>query len=289
MGSSDGSEIDMKASAFGDQVVLAGEMLRIYNFLDSSFKLLAKEFRPKEHMFPSFIDVGDLRKMDYLHSFPQHATFAATLEDDPENLESFRQSGTISDNNVIALTKLAPTEKLLTPAACYHCYITYQGKSFDTAQYFTTRCTCYRREKEYVPLERQWNFTMREFICIGTFEETTHFVDQLSRKMFEFCHTLELDVDWEVASDPFFDPDSNPKSLMQKIQPNKRELVFDSRLAIASTNIHRNYFGEIFDIQRDGVPAYSACVAFGMERWLSAVTKTKSAVKDNEISQFEIA
>jgi hypothetical protein len=58
---------------------------------------------------------------------------------------------------------------------------------------------------------------------------------------------------------------------MQRLQPNKQELVFDQRLAIGSANNHRNYFGEAFDIRVNGELAHSACVAFGVERWVAAI------------------
>ena len=54
----------------------------------------------------------------------------------------------------------------------------------------------------------------------------------------------------------------------------KRELVFGNDLAIASTNFHRDHFGEAFAITRQGERAFSGCVAFGMERWLAAFLGT---------------
>jgi hypothetical protein len=47
-------------------------------------------------------------------------------------------------------------------------------------------------------------------------------------------------------------------------------MVFQGRLAIGSVNFHRNYFGEAFEISRDGREAFSGCVAFGLERWIYA-------------------
>jgi len=57
---------------------------------------------------------------------------------------------------------------------------------------------------------------------------------------------------------------------MQQVDPTKFELVFDDRLAIGSTNLHHDHFGRAFDIVRDGEPVRTACVAFGIERWLAA-------------------
>jgi len=47
--------------------------------------------------------------------------------------------------------------------------------------------------------------------------------------------------------------------------------VVDDSVAAASFNPHERFFGEAFDIRlADGSPAASACVAFGIERWLLA-------------------
>ena len=67
-----------------------------------------------------------------------------------------------------------------------------------------------------------------------------------------------------------FNPKNNPKYIFQKLDPVKQELVFDGRLAIASTYDHRSYFGDAFQLTRDGQTLSSGCIAFGMERWLSA-------------------
>ena len=40
----------------------------------------------------------------------------------------------------------------------------------------------------------------------------------------------------------------------------------------ATANLHHDHFGAAFGITRDGAPASSACLAFGLERWLFALT-----------------
>jgi hypothetical protein len=51
----------------------------------------------------------------------------------------------------------------------------------------------------------------------------------------------------------------------------KTEMVFGGSLAIGSVNLHRDYFGEAFEIRREGRDAWSGCIAFGVERWLHAI------------------
>src|SRR5207247_2179199 len=84
---------------------------------------------------------------------------------------------------------------------------------------------------------------------------------------------IDLPIAWQNATDPFFDPSRNPKFLAQKLDPVKTEMVFGGELAIGSINFHRNFFGETFGIRREGEPAFSGCVAFGLERWLFALLR----------------
>jgi len=59
---------------------------------------------------------------------------------------------------------------------------------------------------------------------------------------------------------------------MQRLFPQKEELVYGGSVAIGSLNFHRNFFGERCRITADdGQPAYTGCVAFGLERWMHAL------------------
>ena len=73
--------------------------------------------------------------------------------------------------------------------------------------------------------------------------------------------------------------EDDSRAALQRIKGLKHELVFrfpDGRpLAIASFNDHELFFGDAFKISlTDGSPAWSGCVAFGLERWLMAVLVT---------------
>ena len=121
-----------------------------------------------------------------------------------------------------------------------------------------------------MPLERQWSFTMREIVCMGTADEARTFLEKATAAVDRLTAGIGLPLRWEQASDPFFRASKNPQYLMQQVDPTKFELMFDDRLAIASTNLHHDHFGRAFDIERDGEPVRTACIAFGIERWLSA-------------------
>jgi seryl-tRNA synthetase len=252
------------------QTVLSGDLLNLDRRLDDIFTGWAKRWNAVEYRFPACVEARHLERLDYFQSFPHLATFPVTLDGEDGNVETFSRGEACSPEGAVNLPKLADTEHVLTPAACYHVYIELEGQSLESPRYITTRATCFRNEDEYTPLERQWNFSMREIVCLGTAAEVEDFLVRSTRVINHFAADIGLPVEWADATDPFFSPASNPKYLFQKLEPVKRELIFGDGLAIASTNFHRDYFGEAFDITRAGEKAFSGCVAFGMERWLSA-------------------
>lgn len=252
------------------QCAFHGPLLELYHRLDRRFAGWAGECGAEEHLFPPFIPAAALARMNYFESFPHLVTFPVALDDDPPNLKEFSRTNTGTGNAAVRLTRIATPREALTPAACYHFYHNLQGTQCEQPRTLTTRATCFRRESCYAPLERQWSFTMREIVCMGTSAEVGSFLSQMRERLTAYFRRLELPVDWRGATDPFFDPSRNPRYLAQKLDPVKTEMVFADRLAIGSVNFHRNYFGEAFDIRRDGEPAFTGCVAFGLERWIYA-------------------
>jgi hypothetical protein len=160
---------------------------------------------------------------------------------------------------------------VLTPAACYHVYVDRAGDDLPAFTTVTTRAACFRRETYYAPLERQWSFGMREVVGLGTADEVKAFLARGRARVDRLVAAWGLAIAWTAATDPFFDMSKNPKFLAQKLDPVKTEMIHAGRLAIGSINFHRNFFGETFAITRDGEPAFSGCVAFGLERWVKAV------------------
>jgi seryl-tRNA synthetase len=252
------------------QAVLSGDLLALADRLDARFVSLAARWDAQELRFPTFLAAAELERIDWFRAFPQLATFPAALDPDEANLDRFTRAAPVDAGGSVQLTEVAPIRDVLTPAACYHLYAHHRGHRFDGPRYFTVRCTCFRRETHYVPLERQWSFTMREIVCMGTAEETSSFLEAAAVEVDRLVAAVGLPVRWEHATDPFFRPSRNPQYLMQQVDPTKQELLFDERLAIASTNLHHDHFGRAFDIQRDGEPVRTACIAFGIERWVAA-------------------
>ena len=252
------------------QTALSGAPLALASAIDHQFQTWAGHYEAIEYQFPPFVPAHELARLDYFRSFPHLVTFPVALDPQDANLTRFTQTNPLNEAGEVRLTGLAPVANVMTPAACYHCYIQHQGDTLSAPKYLTTRATCFRREATYAPLERQWSFSMREIVCIGTAEEVNEFLSHYRRHLEGFFQELGLPIEWKAANDPFFNPSRNPKYLLQKLDPVKTEMVFNNHLAIGSINFHRNYFGEAFEMTRNGKDAYTGCVAFGIERWLYA-------------------
>lgn len=252
------------------QSALTGSLLRLYRRLDRQFLDWADAFGAEEYLFPTFIPARELERIDWFRSFPHLATFPVALAPDEANLRRFTQGPPVSADGEVAVGATAPVRDVLTPAACYHVYVHLRGRDLARPAYLTTRATCFRREAYYAPLERQWSFSMREIVCVGTAAEVQAFLDGCRATVAARFEAIGLPVAWQQATDPFFDPSRSAKYLAQRLDPIKTEMVYGGHLAIGSVNVHRNYFGEAFGIARDGEPAYTGCVAFGLERWLYA-------------------
>ena len=252
------------------QSALGGSLLEAYRRIDTMLVRWAAECQAEDFFFPTFISARELGKLDYFRSFPHLLTFPASLEPAQNNLNRFTESNPLDAEGCVHVTALEPIRDVLTPAACYHFYISLQGQALSSPRYLTTRASCFRRETHYRPLERQWNFSMREIVCIGTAPEVKGFLSRYREKADAFFKRVALPIEWKKATDPFFNPSRNPKYLAQRLDPVKTEMVFRTGLAIGSVNFHRNYFGEAFQIRRDGEDAFSGCVAFGIERWIFA-------------------
>ena len=251
------------------QVVLSGALLSATRRIDETLAAWAAGLGAAEYRFPALLPASELAKVDYFRSFPHLATFPVALEGSAENLRRFADAPT-GEGGDLRLAGLAPVREVLTPAACYHFYVELAGRTLDRAALLTTVATCFRREAEYAPLRRQWSFTMREVVCVGTREEVDDFLEASRRTVAGYFDRVGLPIRWENSTDPFFDASHNPKFLAQRLDPVKTEMLFGD-LSIGSVNSHRNFFGESFGIGRGNEPAFSGCVAFGIERWLSAL------------------
>ncbi len=232
-------------------VGLAGRPLRLLRALDATFLSWAEELGAEEWRFPAMISRATLESVDFFSGFSHLATSATPIEERGQNVG----------------------EQMLSTAVCFHLYPQFAGQVLPGSGPIlrTAAGECYRYESGMEPLRRQWAFTMREIVFLGTPEEVESHRRALMARTCDFARRLQLDSSLDVATDPFFTAAGRGRALLQRIKELKYELHVGD-LAVASFNNHEAFFGRAFDFHlEDGRPAHSGCVAFGLERWVYAL------------------
>ena len=151
----------------------------------------------------------------------------------------------------------------------------------------TTAANCYRNESHYLGLRRLKSFSMREIVFIGEMEPVTRALGLARGRVHDLAGALGVETRLENAMDPFFDPNST-RAVTQKMFPTKQEMVYGDDLAISSSNFHRNFFGQRFNISSvDGQTAYTACIGMGLERWIHAMLEVYGNDIERAIARLE--
>lgn len=264
------SGLAWKPSGF---IGIAGPLRALSEQIDRRFLDLAFRFGAEQQDFGPLLSVRDLRKIDYFSAFPHLVTFPASAAPDTENLREFAMRNGSEAEGPLCTTHNGPIQSVLAPAACYAVYIAMEGAELPAApRVITVRGTCFRSERVFEPLVRQPSFSMREVVHLGNAASVKSFLEESHERVLAIAAEWGLAPSIEVAADPFFDPARSPKYLHATLFPSKHELV-DQSIALASFNNHRNFFGEAYRITTDGEPVHTACVAFGIERWIFAILR----------------
>jgi len=251
-------------------VMLRGEAARLMNALEQMIAALCVADSPEEWRVPPAIAFSALARADYFASFPQWLTLVSHLSDDEGALRE------VARHNDPGRAAATPPKAALNPAVCYHVYSNLAGHVLQAPRLITAQSTCWRHEgASHVPLARQWAFTMREIVFVGAAADAQLFLARARSRVVGLARALGLDPTVAVATDPFFAPTARGKQLLQQLEELKHEMLLpigaDARTAAASFNLHGAFFGQAFDIRlATGSPATTACVAFGLERWLLA-------------------
>lgn len=254
-------------------VGLRGHVLTLLRRLEAEIGSLAQRDTPEEWAPPPALAMQTLQRAEYFASFPFWLTAASHLPDDEATLERI---ATAEKPVEAARTAAHCTGVALPPALCYHVFERLAGRRLTTTHLVTLAGTCWRHERTSLgPLERQWAFTMREIVCVGAAEDVEDFRQRGMRLAGALASRLDLDAGFLVATDPFFAPTARGKAIVQRVKGLKHELALpiggDRSTAAASFNNHQQFLGSAFGITlATGEPASSACVAFGLERWLLA-------------------
>ncbi|GLW21373.1 hypothetical protein DI270_032980 [Microbispora triticiradicis] len=245
----------------GGLAILGPEETALLRLLDDTFRRWAVEEGGGEISAPPIYPVDELANFDVYVNFPHLALVAGDLRAPVAGPAGGRFSP----------EQIAGPHLGLPTATCFGAYLYYRDRTVPADTLVTLVNRCFRGESHFDGLRRLLTFQMREIVAIGSYEHTQDVIARYRTQIEELLGALSLDVTVEAASDPFFQRDG-ARALLQRMQPVKYEFQVDD-LAIASVNTHRNFFGERcrIGLEPDGGTAFTGCVAFGLERWVSVL------------------
>jgi seryl-tRNA synthetase len=260
------------------QAMLEGLSMRLFQYFDRRFAELGQSLGAQTLLTPTLIPGHVLGRANYFRNFPGSLTFACHLPEAPENIEAFsKRHADCCELDSETQKDLAPPKFGLSPATCLHVYHRWLGQTLPGKSVYGVCGRCFRYESSNMTdLRRLWEFTMREIVFLGQSDWVRQQRDRSTNQMAEILEELELAGEIRTASDPFFvSPDSLAQTWFQLASDSKYEISLrlpdDQRLAVGSYNLHGEYFGRQFEmVLPDQSSAHSACVAFGLERWIWA-------------------
>lgn len=259
-----------------DQGIAAlGPLLaRLIEFFEGHFVDLARGFGANVYRFPTLIPASLLDRVEYFRSFPHSLTFATHLRGDLDVIEGFARDARYEDEALqVDPAALSGIRALLSPAVCFHYYGTLAGTKLEGGVCATAVGSCFRYESSNLnSLERLWNFTMREIIFVGPRDFVLDNRELARGRVSPLLDDWGLAYRVEGANDPFFVGDFKKQVAFQSAFQLKYEIRAlvphrQGTLAVGSYNFHQDFFGRNLGITLpDGTPAFTGCVAFGLER-----------------------
>lgn len=228
--------------------------------------------------FPPLIPRDQLEQTGYLESFPH---LAGTIWGfDGSETEAREQAERASEHEDWSEYQ-SMGELVLTPAACYPVYpavaargrLAKGGVLVDVGGAYV-----FRNEPSGDPARLQM-FHQRELVRIGEPDAVAAWRERWRDRSIELLSRLGLEVDFGVATDPFFGRSGKMMAASQRQQELKFEVFTEitppEPTALASFNYHQDHFGETFGIAlADGGVAHTSCLGFGLERIALAMFRT---------------
>lgn len=233
----------------------------------------------------------------YFESFPHHIMFQTTMKSDAELLERFSKNGT-NDSTIFSNDNMKRPENVVRHAACVPIYPMLKDVYIpaDSPKYYLISGKCFRNEGANVyELARLNEFYMKEFVCIGTLEQTLDMIKSARALWEEWIDTFNLNCTIETANDSFFASNYKKLKIFQILGDSKQEFrVYipdgDFFCAVSSSNVHRTHFTKTYNIHNDNSFCQSSCFAFGIERLSYALLSQKGVDIDkwDEATRKEI-
>jgi seryl-tRNA synthetase len=225
---------------------------------------------PEPLYFPPLLPREQLETSGYLGSFPHLAGTVFAFDGDER---AAAQQLELASRHEDWSAFQSMSEMVLSPAACYPLYpavaargpLAPGGLTLDTGDSYV-----FRREPSSDPARMQI-FHMREIVRVADRDTVVQWRLGWRARAEELLRSLGLELELDVASDPFFGRTGRLLAAQQRDQELKWELLApvagDTPTAVASSNYHQDHFGHTYDLRTSqGEPAHTGCMAFGEER-----------------------
>jgi seryl-tRNA synthetase len=225
---------------------------------------------PEPLYFPPLIPREQLETSGYLGSFPHLAGTVFAFEGD-ERAAAEQLDRASRHEDWSGFQEMS--EMVLSPAACYPLYpamaargpLPEGGVTLDTGDSYV-----FRREPSSDP-SRMQIFHMREIVRVADRDTVVQWRLGWRARAEELLRSLGLELELDIANDPFFGRSGRLLAAQQRDQELKWELLApvsgEKPTAIASSNYHQDHFGHTYGLTTsDGEPAHTGCMAFGEER-----------------------
>lgn len=241
----------------------------IRRFEDYAIRIAADE-TSESMIFPPGMPMQDFAASGYMKNFPQLAGTVHAFCGNDHGHRALLQC-MAADEDWTEGQKA--TDIALTPAACYPLYpiLAKRGPVDEKGAYVALQSYCFRHEPSKDPARMQM-FRQREYVRVGTADQTMEFRETWKKRGQEMMECLGLPHHVEIANDPFFGRAGRIMASGQREQELKFELLIpvnstEKPTACMSFNYHMDNFGKAWNIKlADGGTAHTACVGFGLER-----------------------
>jgi seryl-tRNA synthetase len=261
-------------------VILRGGAAQLASLIDSKIQsIFADHFQAEREFYPSTILCKTLDRIHHFTSFPEHIDFVSHIKSDVEVLNGFstecRERGWSPPAHE---GRMAENDFAICPSCCYHCYEGMEGWVLDEPGRCTTMSVnCHRYEgANHKTMSRLRAFTQRDVVWVGQPRFVTEGRAKAEELIVQWAKDWEVVGTFETANDMFFTQDYAVKASFQRQQQAKKELRLsipaeNISISVFSSNFHATTFGKAFNITAGGRLATSACVGWGIERWVYAI------------------
>lgn len=225
---------------------------------------------PEPLFFPPLLPRVQLEQSGYLGSFPHLAGTVFAFEGDEQ---AAAEQADLASRHEDWSGFQQMSEMVLMPAACYPVYpavaargaLPDGGLTLDTGDSYV-----FRREPSSDPARMQI-FHMREIVRVAERETVIAWRAEWRARAEHLLRSLGLDLQVDLATDPFFGRAGRLLAAAQHDQELKWELLAPTAgghpTAIASSNYHQDHFGLTYGLTTaSGATAHTGCMAFGEER-----------------------